>query len=100
MNTNIFDEFPGAKEHMNQLRENSIYNFLNYLRHHDEAYKKMITDRAAASMDVKGILEKNENGGVFEIYSDAIYAVERYEMNKIYEQGFLDALKMLKSTDI
>ena len=51
-------------------------------------------------MDVKGILEKNENGGVFEIYSDAIYAVERYEMNKIYEQGFLDALKMLKSTDI
>lgn len=100
MNTNIFNEYPFARERMNQLRESRIHDLLDYLRHHDETYKRMTANRTETSMVVREILEKNNKEDAFEKYSDAIYAIAGHEREQIYEQGFADALLMVKEKNV
>jgi len=85
--TDIFAEYPKLKAKLDDSVGMGVDNILNFMFESDEKYKHLLKNRAELSMIIK-----EKSGEIFEDYSDAIYALEIYELNAVYKQGFIDSL--------
>lgn len=62
----------------------------------DGAYDQISRARADASMALKRAVGGTDADGLFEGYTDAVYAQEAYELDAVYKQALRDALEVLE----
>jgi len=92
----ILNKYPELKNKLEFLLQTKRNEILSQLLESNNEYKTLCNERTQASMAVKNMLAGSESDILFEVYSDAIYAQEVYELNSVYRQGFIDAIIALQ----
>lgn len=90
----ILDKFPWLSESFEVLCRTRRDEILQYMVERDELYYALRLERTKTSMLLKGALGDKDN--LLEEYANAVYTQECYELDKLYRQGFLDALIILE----
>jgi hypothetical protein len=75
--------FERELEHFSQSGRDEL---LKEKKKKDEKYKTLTKERADAGMALRGVLD-GEGIGLFEAYTDAVYAQEVYELEAVYVKG-------------
>jgi hypothetical protein len=99
MSKDLFNEHPNLKGYLEKIKKTRIIKTLNDIRNQDDQYKALLQERVEASDKLREALSASEFVILFERYSDAIYSVEAYQLESVYERAFMDgtALKENKS---
>ena len=90
MNKDFLNEQPNIKSYLEKIKKKRINKILDTLRNQDERYKALLNERLEASEKLRESLSKPELVILFEQYSDAIYSVEYYQLESVYERAFMD----------
>ena len=97
----IFAQYPelNLKERLEELCENRRNEILTEMLESDGEYVKLRDERADTSMALREILDEKDVG-LFEKYSDAVYAHEIHELDAVYRQATADTLKLLQESGL
>jgi len=98
MNNRFFDEYPKLGSIFEEMRRERRDEILEHLRKNDEVYAELVRNRTEQSMAIRGML--GDSIRELERYMDIICEQEIYELDKVYEYAFIDAVSELRRLNI
>ena len=92
----ILNKYPAVSKDFEIMRATRCSEITVELLKSDTDFQKLTQQRTSTSQTVLDALIEHGKEGLFESYSDAVYAEEVYESNEIYKEAFIDAMEMME----